>query len=820
MRFSHLLVFLLAIGLWSCDKKKDNSNSMLHFHPTQSSFILKTPNVQSLKSAVKNNQLLQKFKTFPVLKSWTSQLEQLSVIAPDQPIVISYSAIGQKNIEFCFTTRSKYSFLPDSISADSVLKYTYAQKPIQSFFFKEKSIHTVLMDSILVGSSSKILIENLIRAKGKFSHPKTLHKLYNQLNSNKYGTLLIHTDKADALLKDWYTNSKLKTWSDKTEWFALDIDLPQDGILLNGIALKNDSIPRYLDLLEDNSNIGQKLENYLPIGIDDVEFYHFSDFKIVDKARQAYLKKLPVQDSLFYDLEELAIAQLKNKSILALSCYSGSYFQKFISENQKGTYMFNGYRVFEMEEPQFISNNLAPLVTNFAASFGCIIEDAYIFTKEKSTLETVLTNYQNGATFQKQTAYIFAKKSMPEEGTLFGFTDGKVLKQKWAKKLQKTLRHPLEKINLQNYHLSTQFIDDNQFFHAVLQVRKNPKNKAQNIISQKFTVTLDADILNTPQFVTNHRNKKEEIVVQDMMNNLYLISSKGKVLWKKALDGPIQGKIHQVDLYKNGKLQLAFTTNNQFLVLDRNGKNVSPFQKTYRGGNLSALAVFDYEKNKNYRFVFTQGNRVHMLNNKAAKVTGFVFTSTKNNLIGVPKHIRYLGKDYLVFRESDGQIHILNRRGQTRIPIKRKFNFSKNPVYWYQNKFSFTTQSGKLAQINTKGKFSIQNIGLQESHFIDATAKSLVSLQDQKLQIKSNSVSLPIGVYTSPKIFYLYDKIYVSTTDLDNQKTYLLDSRGKSIANFPVFGTGPIDLSDMDRNRRLELVVKSTPNTLVVYSLL
>ena len=37
----------------------------------------------------------------------------------------------------------------------------------------------------------------------------------------------------------------------------------------------------------------------------------------------------------------------------------------------------------------------------------------------------------------------------------------------------------------------------------------------------------------------------------------------------KQLTGKIQGLIQQVDLYKNGRLQMAFRTEDRFYILDR-----------------------------------------------------------------------------------------------------------------------------------------------------------------------------------------------------------------------------------------------------------
>ena len=139
---------------------------------------------------------------------------------------------------------------------------------------------------------------------------------------------------------------------------------------------------------------------------------------------------------------------------------------------------------------------------------------------------------------------------------------------------------------------------------------KAQKEIKANAVGPLFTVELDTDIATNPQFVKNHRNNTYEIITQDKNNVLYLISASGKVIWKKQLNGKVRGRIQQVDLYKNGKLQLAFCTNNQFLIIDRNGEEVKPFNKKFDSGNLNPLAVFDYENNKDYRFLVTQGRKV------------------------------------------------------------------------------------------------------------------------------------------------------------------------------------------------------------------
>lgn len=264
---------------------------------------------------------------------------------------------------------------------------------------------------------------------------------------------------------------------------------------------------------------------------------------------------------------------------------------------------------------------------------------------------------------------------------------------------------------------------------------------------------------------------------------------------------------------------MAFTTNNEFLILDRNGKEVKPFKINYSGGNLNPLAVFDYEGNKNYRFIVTQNKKVHMYNNEGKTVKGFTYDTAEANILNSPQHFRIGKKDYIVLKLDNGKLKILNRVGKTRINIKNKFSFSDNEIRLYQNKFTFTSMDGILYQIDSQGKISSSNLNLAKDHGIDATSRTLAIMNDNILQIRDKKVELELGVYTKPVIFYLNDKIYVSVTDIQNQKIYMFDSQAEAIPNFPIFGNSVIDMADMNRNKKPELVFKDQENSIKVYKI-
>ena len=85
---------------------------------------------------------------------------------------------------------------------------------------------------------------------------------------------------------------------------------------------------------------------------------------------------------------------------------------------------------------------------------------------------------------------------------------------------------------------------------------------------------------------------------------------------EKKLSGPIIGRINQVDLYKNGRFQMVFSTENRVYVLDIIGKDVGPFPLKFKDKITQAVSVFDYDKNRNYRFLVTQGQSLLMYDGK------------------------------------------------------------------------------------------------------------------------------------------------------------------------------------------------------------
>ena len=184
-----------------------------------------------------------------------------------------------------------------------------------------------------------------------------------------------------------------------------------------------------------------------------------------------------------------------------------------------------------------------------------------------------------------------------------------------------------------------------------------------------WSVNLDAPAIINPQIVKNHYNGEDEIFIQDENNQIYLISNSGKILWKKSIDGSIIGNVHQVDMLKNNKLQMAFVTENKLYIVDRNGNNLKNYPKTLSKKAIVGLSVFDYDKNKNYRFMIpTAEADVLLLNMQGEMPSDWNFTSTAD--ITTPlQYFSIKGKDYIVTANSEKAL-IVNRRGENRVTPK------------------------------------------------------------------------------------------------------------------------------------------------------
>lgn len=812
-----VLICLLPFFILSCKTEVKTKESLLGHLPPNPALIIKVSNLSNFKSELKNNSFLGKTNGFSVYKELLGQMDGMKYVSTDQPCILAFYQVGKDNYDFVlFAENNPNFFNMDEAANKTIETLSYEGKDITKYSLDDYAVFAMVSDGKMALCSSQMLMENMVRAKNENPVNPTLEKLYATSAINKSATLFINLDENPSLLSLKNGNKASKPFS---EWVSLDFTTNSDEVNLNGIAMAPDSTKNFINLFKGTAPLANKTPLFAPLNAQAILSYTFDDYQVFAKNQNTYLDRTKPVDSLFNTIEEVGVIYLNNQKVVLLNSFGTESLTEFLERDKASAQTYQGSEIIELQNKNLLSEGFAPLVSDFDSNFYTILENSFIFSEDKEALQTIINNHSSGTSFSNSPIYQTAKTPLASESSVLFISGGDGIDFFADKELATKLSDPIQKTDLDEFTFATQLVADSDFAHFNILISKVGKTVTSNTVTPLFTLELDTDLAIDPQFVKNHRTNKQEIVVQDQNNVLYLISTEGKVLWTKQLDSRIRGPIQQVDIYKNGRLQLAFCTSNQFMIIDRNGKDVSPFKIDFEGGNLNPLAVFDYDGKKDYRFVITQGRKVHMYNNKAKIVGGFTFTEATSPIITTPKHFRVSNRDYLVFQLEDQTLKILHRTGKDRIKVAEKIDFSNNETFLYKNKISMTNKKGVLHQIDTNGKLTATNFNLNKDHGMYATSNTLVFMDDNVLSIKGKKVELDLGVYSKPKIFYIHDKIYVSVTDIQSQKIYLFDSQAKPIPNFPVFGNSLIDLTDMDNDKKLELVAKDQENSLIVYKM-
>ncbi len=817
---NYRILLIIALLFFSCTEKKNTSSTLLDFVPKDASLVIKINNLSGLKSELKNNEFLSLIKSNTIYTNVFESIKNIQYLNPKSESLLVFTELGKENFEYLFiapTAEGLYNL--EGVKNMSEETFTYENNSIKKYNVEGSSFFSTVIDQTAIISSSQVLLENSIRNTMEPTTNLRLKELYKISNSKKSATLFLNTRNgnslASAILKE---NSRFKI-SSFSDWINLDFDIAQDHLNFTGISMANDSLKHFTNLFKNTGARTNAIPTFAPLTSEAIISYTFDDYGTFAKNQQRFLDKSIPMDTLFNTVEEVGNIYLNGKKAVILNTFGAEKIIKFLEERKKGNSEYQGTGILELKETNFLNEFFNPLVKKFNANYCTILDNAFVFSSEIETLQTIISNYKNGTTFNNTNLYATANDVLADESNILFISNADGISNILKEEFSSTLFNDFKPNTLAKHLFAAQLVADEEFYHINTVIQKIEKEDRTNSTSPLFTIQLDQPIATTPQFVTDYRTKKKEIVVQDSENNLYLISNEGKVLWKKALNGKVQGEIQQVDIYKNGRLQLAFTTSNQFLILDRNGNEVPPFNKTYQDGNLNPLAIFDYDGRKDYRFVITQGEKVFMYDNKMKDVKGFKYNNAGQSIIAAPQHFRIGNKDYLVFQLADGTLKILNRVGDVRIKVSEKIDFSANGLHLYNDKFSVTDKKGVLFQIDDKGNIGKTNLNLAKEHGMDASSRHLALMNDNILKINDKEIELDLSVYSKPKIFFINDKMYISVSDIQNQKIYLFDSQGQTISNFPVFGTSVIDLSDMDSDKKIEVVAKDMDNSLIVYKI-
>lgn len=804
------LIILFIFTSLSCNSRKSNT-SIYDFVPENSEIILNINAIETLKSNVKNNDLISELMASDIETHLSRKLGFLEFMSTTKPMVLSFIKDENDSLQFTLATKNVSNLFDiESLPNHKEESITFDKLKARKFTYKNEVTYAAIKDSVVVVASTLELLKNLWAKKIK---NKKAISAFSTIDKEKPLSVIINSHQSNAIKTVFH--SETLPFKDFTDFTTFDAEVSQDQIILSGVTQAKDSTARLIDIFKNTTPHENQLAEIAPNNCEGFLSFTFDDFSVFNTQLKAFRK---TQDSvitttLLDNIVEVGIIHQPNSKAIVLNSIDIVSTKEALISEQSREETYRQIEIFNFSTPELFAEIFQPLITYDQAKYYCIIEQFVVFGDSKESLENIIANYQNETTLSSRDYYRSISEHLSTDASILQISKPEVLKNV----LETNLNSAID-ASLKNYKISAlQFIYDTDYAHLNAIIKKDKGRIESNAVTEVLNIKLDVKLLNDPQFVINHRTKQKEIVVQDINNKLYLISNTGNILWKKQLNGPILGRIEQIDIYKNGRLQLAFATPHRVYLIARNGKDVDGYPLLFNDKITQPLSVFDYDKKKNYRLFVTQGKQVLLYDGKGKTVQGFKFSSAQGIINSQPQHLRIASKDYIIIK-TDETLHILSRRGKTRVSPKTSLAFSNQPVYQYDDGFATTTQDGRLIQIDDNGKVTTSTLLGQDTNLV-TTSKTLVAQNDNKLKIKNNVLELNFGSYTAPKLFYIDNKIYVSLTELQSQKVLLYDSQAKLLPNFPVYGNASIDLDNIDSDPALEFVTKGDSNTILVYKI-
>jgi hypothetical protein len=383
--------------------------------------------------------------------------------------------------------------------------------------------------------------------------------------------------------------------------------------------------------------------------------------------------------------------------------------------------------------------------------------------------------------------------------------------------------------------LGLQFSPSNEMLYLTLSVsiRKEVKEEARAL----WESLLDTVLASKPMYFTNHYTNRNEIFVQDLNNNVYLINSAGRILWKLRLKERIQGQPVMIDYYRNSKYQILFATRNKLHLLDRNGNYVERYPVSLRSPATNGLSVFDYEQNQDYRlFICGEDRVVYLYDKTGSTVKGWEQFKTSGQVKLDVEYFRVSGKDYLIINDDDN-MYILDRRGNKRVSVKEQVSRARGSMVRLSTETAprlvLSSADGKLKYISLNGDVETKELGeFSENHvfeYFDIDADGLGEYfffdKDKITAFDNNYSKLFVEQLETGNFFGPYGLVFSSTdhklgyVDAASGEVHLIDEKGREQNGFPLPGNTPFSVGKLGSTSSFNLITGGNDSFIYNYEL-
>ena len=616
---SFILIFL------SCSQKEYGVKELSDFIPKNVSVMFQISDLGSLRSDIDNNSLIPHYSNTAPYRT-LSGIRFLDSLQTKGIGLLCLSELDDRT-EYTYITRQHDSipFL-NSISGVKMEPYQFKKQVLYRMIEPEDTLYLMNRDSILVISSSDRILQSI--SEDKVERSDGFRKI----------TRINRDDELTSIIR-----SKTMSLSDNTKvvltsWMGLNLEILPNGITATGVALDRDSTSQLISVFKGLIPQKNDIAKVVPLDSRSVMSFTYNDFDVLNNNLKIYRNEndtTAVVHDLFGSINEVGHIVSDKGEAIVLKSLDQVITLEALSKYTNELETYKDVILFEFTDRGLFVNQFDPLISEAYPTYCFQLDDFFIFTDNDELSKHLITSYLNNNCLINTGYYSDSNTQLSSASSLLLLNMNGAIGPLVSPFPGSDTQNNIPVVNPKDYPMAAlQFIYDRNFAHVNLVCKEVNKTKpSAGLVSQILQIQLDELVLNEPQFFSNHRTGGKDIVVQDINNVIHLISNNGKILWSKQLQGPILGKVEEVDILRNGKKQLIFATKNYVQVLDRNGRSVSPFPLKFKDDITQPLSVFDYDNNRKYRFVVTQGNEVYMYDSKGKTVKGFKFKNTNSPIV-------------------------------------------------------------------------------------------------------------------------------------------------------------------------------------------
>lgn len=409
---------------------------------------------------------------------------------------------------------------------------------------------------------------------------------------------------------------------------------------------------------------------------------------------------------------------IKIKDVAGMQNRMNRLAEKFNLEDSLYIEQYADWELRELPLKDFPYFLLGPGFEGFQQCFYTFHQNYLILTNGEKVLKALWNDIEQDNTWARSVkANLFLEGLMKESNVSFIFN----IDKNWTS-LQENSNESWKQFLKENQYLYRQFewaaiqyryLD--QKFYTGMNLAFEPAKTAKPspVRLQPVNETrIGNPIIRKAQSVRNFYDNSLEFLLLDSANRLHLVNKDGLVLWQKALDGHLVSDIHQIDYYRNGKLQYFMATANSLYLIDRNGNPIPGYPLSLsESARIAHASPVDYDNSRKYRWwlVDTEG-KMYLYDIQGNLLEGWKGLDAGGKVLLPPQHIRIKGKDCMMVFLEGGKALQFNRRGELQKGFPLDLKTKIQPGYHVSignsldaSLITVITEEGEIIQFNFNG---------------------------------------------------------------------------------------------------------------------